>query len=95
MGLWIFAYDDADHDEIEKACDVAAEFLKAGGTTPAEAYGAAQIAADLSFEDDGPTPHGDLVVLWFKAEFAAFTYLQSVTNEWPNGASLIYVEDNI
>ncbi|WNH54832.1 hypothetical protein [Stenotrophomonas oahuensis] len=93
MGLWIFAYDDADADEIEKACAVAAGVLQAAGTTPGLAQEAAHEAADLSIEFDGATPNGDLVILWFKAEYAAFEYLQSVTNEWPNGASLIYVED--
>ena len=92
MGLWIFPYDDADNDDVEKACTIAAGVLRDQGATPEAAQDAAHEAADLSMDYDGPTPNGDLVIAWYNAEFAAFEYLQSITGEWPNGASLIYVE---
>ena len=92
MGLWIFAYDDATPDEIEAACKVAAASLAAAGVAPAAAQQAAHDAADLSHDFDGPTPGSGLVVAWYNAEYAAFEHLQNVAGEWPNGASLIYVE---
>lgn len=91
MGLWIFMSDALD-EEIQKASEIADQLFKKAGVDPEAAQQAAIDAADLSAEHDGATPNADLVILWFNAEFAAFEYLQDVTGEWPNGASLIYVQ---
>ena len=91
MGLWIFACD-ASNDEIQAACEVAGAMLRDKNIAPDAAQQAAIDAADLSNEHTGETPNGDLVIAWYNAEYAAFEHVQGATGEWPNGASLIYVE---
>jgi len=91
MGLWIFSCD-ALNEEIQAACDIAQAVFAEKGIDPEEAQQAAIEAADLSSDFDGATPKADLVIAWFNAENAAFQHIEDVTNEWPNGASLIYVQ---
>lgn len=91
MGLWIFM-SDAPEEDIQQACSIASDLFKKAGVEPDAAQQAAIDAADLAHDHDEATPNADLVILWFNAEFAAFEYLQNATGEWPNGASLIYVE---
>jgi len=91
MGLWIFSCD-ALEEEIQAACEAAQAVFAEKGIDPEAAQQAAIEAADLSFEFEGATPKADLVIAWFNAENVAFMHLEELTNEWPNGASLIYVQ---
>lgn len=91
MGLWIFACD-ASNEEIQAACEIAAAVLRDKSIDPEAAQQAAIDAADLGAEHDTATPNAELVIAWYNAEYSAFEHIQAVTNEWPNGASLIYVQ---
>jgi len=92
MGLWLF-YVDAQDDEIEAACEAAAQELNRRGVSAADAMQAALDAAELP-EDYATeeTPRSNEVAAWYAAEDAACQRLQELTGEWPHGAGLIYTE---